>query len=143
MNPIGKLFIATHVGLFRLTGGRIGASMFGGRVMVLTTTGSKTGKRRSVPVMYFEHDGSRFVVASYGGSPEHPAWFKNMRRNPDVTVEVPGRKYSARAEVIAGEERARVWQQVTGEMSRFSDYEHKTQGKREIPIVKLVEAQPS
>src|SRR4051812_36656382 len=104
-----KLFVAAHVALFRTTGGRLGSTMMGGKVLLLTTTGSKSGKARTVPVMQFEDGGRRFVIASAGGSPAHPAWFKNLQKNPDVTVETRGERYQARAEVVNGEERKRLW----------------------------------
>jgi deazaflavin-dependent oxidoreductase (nitroreductase family) len=138
MNPIAKLFIAANVGLYRVTAGRIGGSMFGGKVLLLSTKGAKTGRERTVPVMYFEDGGNRFVIASAGGSPTHPSWYKNLSKTPSVTVEVQGKRYEARAEVVTGAERARIWQKVVSEQPRFAGYEAKTQG-REIPVVLLKE----
>jgi len=138
MNPIAKLFLATNVGLFRATGGKIGSSMFGGQILLLTTKGAKSGKERTVPVMFFEHGGDRVVIASAGGSPVHPAWFKNLSHDPNVGVEVKGKKYRARAEVATGEERGRIWQKVTAAQPRFAGYEQKAKG-REIPVVVLKE----
>jgi len=134
------MFVASHIGLFRLSGGRIGSSMFGGRVLLLTTTGNKSGKPRTVPVMYFEIDERRYVIASAGGSPQHPAWYKNLAARPDVTVEVKGRRYPARARVVEGEERAKVWQVAVAQMKQFEGYEKKTDGKRQIPVVLLEES---
>jgi deazaflavin-dependent oxidoreductase (nitroreductase family) len=138
MNPIAKLFLATNVGLFRATGGKIGGTMFGGQILLLTTKGGKTGRERTVPVMFFEHGGDRVVIASAGGSPAHPAWYKNLSGDPNVTVEVKGKKYRARAEVATGEARAKLWQEVTAAQPRFAGYATKTQG-REIPVVVLKE----
>jgi deazaflavin-dependent oxidoreductase (nitroreductase family) len=134
-----KLFVATHVALFRATGGRIGSTMMGGKVLLLTTTGNKSGKARTVPVMQFEDGGRRFVIASAGGSPEHPAWFKNLQKRPEVTVELRGERYQARAEAVNGDERARLWKKITTEAPNFAAYEKKTQG-REIPVVELKRA---
>jgi len=139
MNLFGRMFVASHIGLFRLSGGRIGSSMMGGRVLLLTTTGNKSGKPRTVPVMYFELDGKRYVIASFGGSPQHPAWYKNLAAKPDVTVEVKGRRYAARAVVVEGEERAKVWALAVSQMKQFDGYEKKTDGKRQIPVVALQE----
>jgi deazaflavin-dependent oxidoreductase (nitroreductase family) len=139
MNPIQRLFIATHTRLFRATGGRIGSSILGGKVLLLTTTGNKSGQPRTVPVMYFERDGRRFVVASNNGAPTHPAWFKNLSRTPSVTVEVPGDRYAATAKVLGGDERARVYAEVAREQPRFAGYQQKA-GSREIPIVELTRA---
>jgi deazaflavin-dependent oxidoreductase (nitroreductase family) len=139
MNPIMKLFLGANVFIFRATGGKVGSSMFGGHVLLLTTKGSKSGKNRTVPVMYFEEGKNRVVIASAGGSPAHPAWYKNLTRTPDVTVEEKGRRYQARAEIATGDERARIWSKVTAEQPRFAEYAQKTQG-REIPVVVLKEA---
>jgi deazaflavin-dependent oxidoreductase (nitroreductase family) len=140
MSLMIKMFSATHVALFRVTGGRIGSSMGGGKVLLLTTTGNKSGKARTVPVMQFDDDGRRYVIASAGGSPEHPAWFKNLRARPEATVEVPGERYQARAEVLSGDERTRIWKKVIASAPNFAAYEKKIAGKREIPVVELKRA---
>jgi deazaflavin-dependent oxidoreductase (nitroreductase family) len=131
-----KLFVAAHVALFRATRGRLGSTMMGGKVLLLTTTGNKSGKARTVPVMQFEDGGRRFVIASAGGSPEHPAWFKNLQKRPEVSVELRGERYQARAEAVNGDERARLWKKIATEAPNFAAYEKKTQG-REIPVVEL------
>jgi deazaflavin-dependent oxidoreductase (nitroreductase family) len=136
MNAIMKLFLAGNVLIFRATGGKIGSSMFGGRVLLLTTKGRKTGKARTVPVMFFDDGASQVVIASAGGSPSHPAWFRNLSHDPDVTVETKGRRYQARAEVATGEERSRIWKKVIVEQPRFAEYAKKTAG-REIPVIVL------
>ena len=141
MNPILKVFLGANVLLFRATGGKIGSSMFGGRVLLLTTKGSKSGKNRTVPVMYFEDGKTRVVIASAGGSAAHPAWYKNLSQYPGVTVEEKGRRYAARADVAVGRERARLWEKVVSEQPRFAEYAKKAKG-REIPVVVLNEADP-
>ena len=138
MNAIGRMFIGAHVRLYRATNGKIGSSMMGGHMLLLTTTGSKTGKERTVPVMYFEHEGKRFVIASNNGAPIHPAWFNNLKAKPEVGVQVRERKYTAHAEAISGDERAKVWKHVVATMPRFGEYEKKAAG-REIPVVQLRE----
>ncbi len=139
MNPLVKLFLAANVGIYRATRGKIGGSMFGGQVLLLTTKGNKTGRSRTTPVMYFDDGASRVVIASAGGSPVHPAWFKNLSRHPEVRVEVKAEAYPARAEVASGDERARIWQRVISEQPRFAEYAKKSQG-REIPVVVLKRA---
>ena len=141
MNPIVKLFLGANVFLFRATGGKIGSSMFGGRVLLLTTKGSKSGKNRTVPVMYFDDYATRVIVASAGGSPAHPAWFKNLSQFPGVKVEVKGKSYSARADVAVGKERDRLWNRVVAEQPRFAEYAQKAKG-RQIPVIILHEADP-
>jgi deazaflavin-dependent oxidoreductase (nitroreductase family) len=142
MSPFFKLFVTLHSRLYRATSGKVGGGMGGGKVLLLTTTGNKSGQPRTVPVMYFDLGGKTYVVASAGGSPEHPAWYKNLAAKPDVTVEIGPRRFAARAATVGGDERARVWASVTGTMPRFIEYEKKTQG-REIPVVRLDESAPS
>jgi deazaflavin-dependent oxidoreductase (nitroreductase family) len=131
-----KIFATTHVALFRATGGRIGGSMRGGQILLLTTIGNKSGKPRTVPVMQFEDEGRRFVIASAAGNPAHPAWFKNLQKTATVTVERPGERYEARADVLSGDERARIWKKVVDRAPDFAAYQKKAAG-REIPVVEL------
>src|SRR5262245_9313187 len=138
MNPLFKMMTATNVALFRLTGGRIGGSMGNGKVLLLTTTGNKSGKPRTVPVMYFDFDGKRYVVGSMGGAPQDPAWIKNLRKTPEVDVEVRGEKYRARASILPSDVRAGVFDKVKQQASNFAQYEKRAGDKREIPVVELV-----
>ncbi len=131
-----KMFVATHVALFRATGGRIGSAMRGGKVLLLTTKGRKSGKSRTVPVMQFDDGGRRFVIASAAGNPDHPAWFKNLQAEPEVGVELRGERYQARAHILSTEERAPIWKKVTAVAPDFAAYEKKAAG-REIPVVEL------
>jgi deazaflavin-dependent oxidoreductase (nitroreductase family) len=135
MSVLLKMVVATHVTLFRVTGGRIGSSMRGGKVLLLTTTGNKTGKQRTVPVMQFDDGGRRFVIGSFAGAPQDPAWIKNLRKTPRVGVEVRGSRYDAMAKELAGDERARIWQKVIDAAPGFAEYQKKT--TREIPVVEL------
>jgi deazaflavin-dependent oxidoreductase (nitroreductase family) len=136
MGLMFKVVSGVHVALFRATGGRLGGSMRGGKVLLLTTTGHKSGKERTVPVMQFDDDGRRFVIASAAGSTEHPAWFKNLAKRPEVTVELPGQRYVARAEVLGGAARAAMWKKIVERAPDFAAYEKKA-GTREIPVVEL------
>ncbi len=135
MNPIGRLLIAGHVGLYRMSNGRFGSQISGLPVALVTTTGRKTGKLRTVPVASFEDGGDVLVIASYGGAPKHPAWFQNMMAKPEVTVQSGGRVYPARAEVVTGPERERLWKMVVDRAPNFGNYQKKT--TREIPVVRL------
>jgi deazaflavin-dependent oxidoreductase (nitroreductase family) len=135
MNPLGRLFVAVHVGLYRMTGGRFGSKISGLPVALVTTTGRKTGKARTVPIASFDDEGDLVVIASYGGSPQHPGWFHNLVAKPDVTVQVGRRAYPARAQVVAGSERDRVWKMVVDRAPNFGEYQKKTM--RVIPVVRL------
>jgi deazaflavin-dependent oxidoreductase (nitroreductase family) len=135
MNPIGRLMMRTHVGLYRLTKGRFGGTIQGLKLVLLTTTGKKSGQLRTVPLGSFEDDGDRFIVASNAGAATNPAWFNNLVANPDVTVQLGERVYRARAMVTSGEERARLWQQIVAQAPGYGRYTKKT--SRELPIVRL------
>jgi deazaflavin-dependent oxidoreductase (nitroreductase family) len=121
---------------FRAHGGRITNGPFTGRsLLLLTTQGVKTGKERTSPLAYTA-DGDRFVVvASKGGAPSHPDWYRNLRAHPRVTVEVGPEKFQARATVAEGLERRRLFDQHAAKMPAFADYEKKT--TRTIPVVVL------
>jgi len=120
----------------RANGGHATSGNFVGRqVLILTTTGAKTGKRRESPLAY-TRDGDRLVVvASKGGAPSHPAWYHNIVANPDVTVEVDGERFDARATVADGSERRRLYDQHADLHPSFTEYETRTE--RVIPVIVL------
>ena len=131
-----KLFSRLHVVLFRASGGRIGGRFRKtAPVLLLTTTGRKTGKKRTTPLLYAEDAGRFVVVASVGGAPKHPAWYLNLRGNPQATIQVGGRQLVVHAETAAPDERARLWAVVTRMYPGYDDYQAKT--TREIPVVVL------
>ena len=116
--------------------GRPTSGYFQGRpVMVLTTTGSRTGQPREA-VVSFSRDGDDYiVVGSKSGEPDDPAWFKNLIANPTVTVEAEGRKFQAKAAVAEGADRDALWDGHVAEHPQFADYPSKT--TRIIPIARL------
>jgi len=128
---------AVHRGLLKVSGGRVGWSGMGMPVLELTTIGRKSGQPRSVMLTTPISDGdSMIIVASRGGDDTHPAWFLNLRDNPDVEVATqgkPSRKMTAR--VATTEERARLWPQLTKDHTNYAGYQRKT--AREIPLVYL------
>jgi len=122
---------------FRRNRGVITAGPFTGRdVLVLTTTGAKSGLPRSNPLVYMR-DGDRYlIIASKGGAPTHPAWYHNLRRHPEVTVEVGPEKFRAKAIAHAsGPERRRLFDEMASVLPGFKEYEQKT--SRQIPAVLL------
>jgi deazaflavin-dependent oxidoreductase (nitroreductase family) len=122
-----------HVAMYRLTGGLLGGRMDGLDMLLLTTTGRKTGKARTVPLPYYR-DGARYVlVASFGGGPRNPAWLDNIAANGDVTVQIRSRRAKARAVVAGDAERNRIWHDLTALHPRYLAYQDKT--SRRIPIV--------
>jgi deazaflavin-dependent oxidoreductase (nitroreductase family) len=132
-----KAMNATHRGLLKISGGRAGWNFSNMPVLELTTTGRKTGRSRSVMLTSPLQDGtSLVVVASRGGDDKPPAWFLNLRDNPDVEVALQGKPpQRMRARVATPEERSRLWPQVVADHKNYADYQTKT--NREIPLVLL------
>jgi proline iminopeptidase len=131
-----KLYGEEHVRRYRETGGEIGHIWKeGSTVLLLTTKGRKTGKDRTTPLIY-ARDGDRYViVASKGGAPEDPGWYRNLQQSPEVELQVLGEVFPARARTAEGEERARLWQKVNEVWPHYAEYAERTD--REIPVVVL------
>jgi proline iminopeptidase len=103
--------------------------------LLLTTAGRKSGEKFIFPLFYGEDNGTVFIVASKGGAPDHPGWYKNMLVNPVVEVQVGTKKYTAKARTVSGEERARLWVKSLAFWPPYAEYQTKTD--REIPVVVL------
>jgi deazaflavin-dependent oxidoreductase (nitroreductase family) len=129
-------FVAYNQGIiqaFRENGGVVADLAF--PIVLLTTTGARTGKRTTSPVG-FGVDGDRvFVVGSKAGGPSHPSWFHNLRANPSVTVELGRQSYQARAVVTAGAERDRLYGLIAAQVPEFREHEKSTD--RTFPVVVL------
>ncbi len=140
MNRRALTFLSRlHVVLYRTSGGRLGGR-FGKKapVLLLTTTGRKSGKQRTTPLLYVEEPGQYVVIASVGGAPKHPAWYLNVRDNPAATIQIGSRRLAVSAKTASPEERARLWPLATQMYSGYDDYQAKT--SREIPVVILTPA---
>jgi deazaflavin-dependent oxidoreductase (nitroreductase family) len=123
---------------FRANEGRVGGPFEGMPVLLLTTTGARSGERRTTPVVYLP-DGERMVIfASKGGAPENPAWYHNLVANPSATIEVGPETIDVNAIVTAGEERRRLFDRQAQRIPQFAEYEQKT--TREIPVIALQRA---
>ena len=141
-SPFWKLWevgTRANVGLFRLTNGRVGGRMGRAPVLLLHHVGAKSGKRRVSPLIYVEDGDAVVVVASKGGVDKNPAWFHNLRANPDTEVEVPreGRR-RVRARVASDEERERLWPKAVATYKPYAQYQ--TYTTRKIPLVILERA---
>ena len=125
-----------HTLLYRLSRGLVGHRMPGMPAMLLLDhVGAKSGKARTTPLVYIE-DGDAFViVASKGGHPKHPAWFHNLRANPETTIQVGPRKIPVTARVATDAERERLWPEVVRAYSGYEGYQRRTD--RKIPLVIL------
>ena len=130
-----RIFNRIHILLYRLTRGRVGGQILGIRVLLLTTTGRKSGKERTVPLGTFEDRRRYVVVASNGGLDVHPAWYLNLRNDPGVRMQVGAVSQAAEARLLEGEERARVWQKLVSLAPGYARYEKSTQ--RVIPLIAL------
>jgi deazaflavin-dependent oxidoreductase (nitroreductase family) len=131
-----KVLGTLHRWLYRASGGKLGKTFFGSPVLLLTTTGRKTGRSRTWPLTYLHDGGGRFVVsAAYGGQPKHPAWYLNLRANPHVAAQLGEQTHTMIAEVAEGDERSRLWSRLTEAYPAYADYQRKTE--RQIPVVVL------
>jgi deazaflavin-dependent oxidoreductase (nitroreductase family) len=136
-------WIQKHVQQYLESGGREGhmwdASEVGGPkglpTLLLTTTGRKSGTKYLVPLLYGEVPGGVVIVASKGGAPEHPGWYRNLVANPEAEVQVGTEKFRGKARTVAGAEREKLWQQMAKIWPPYEDYRKKTE--REIPVVVL------
>jgi len=130
-----KTFNEQIIDEFRANGGQVGGPFQGAPLVLLTTTGAKTGQPRTSPVVHGT-DGDRiYVIASKAGADTNPDWFHNLVANPEVTVELGTETFSATAEVVEEPERARLYAKMVGAMPGFGEYQEKTD--RVIPVVIL------
>ena len=104
--------------------------------LLLTTTGRKSGDKWMFPLFYGTTGNSYYVIASKGGAPEHPGWYRNMQANPNVDIQVGTKKMKAKARTATGAERAKLWKDAVGLFPPYADYQQKA-GAREIPVVVL------
>jgi proline iminopeptidase len=131
-----NLFGDEHVRRYRETDGEVGHIWReGSTILLLTTTGRKTGEKRTVPLIY-ARDGDNFViVASKGGAPEDPGWYQNIEKTPEVELQIKDGVFRARARLAKGEERERLWRKANEVWPHYDEYAKKT--NREIPVVVL------
>ena len=133
--PWGRFFLSLHIRLYRATGGLIGYRLGPQRILLLTTTGRKTGQPRTQPLAYFEHDGAYVVVASNWGRDIPPAWYLNLIAMPMVDVQLRRSTFNALATVASAEQRAALWPRITRQYPQYARYQAGT--AREIPLVLL------
>ena len=125
-----------HAAVYRASGGRIGRSGFGMPVVILETTGRKTGKKRTTTLTSPIQDGDTIVlVASYGGDDRHPMWYLNLRDNPKVELTIHGETRPMTARVATAEEKKELWPRVVEAYKGYAQYQTRTD--RDIPLVIL------
>jgi deazaflavin-dependent oxidoreductase (nitroreductase family) len=123
---------------FRANHGRVGGHFAGAPLLLLHTTGAKSGEPRVNPVMYLERGDRLMVFATYAGQPVNPAWYHNLKADPKVTVEVGDEVYDAVATEVTGAERDEIYAEQAARFPGFAEYERKT--SRKIPVIALTRA---
>jgi deazaflavin-dependent oxidoreductase (nitroreductase family) len=123
---------------YRAHGGKVTGIFAGAPLLLLTTTGARSGQPRVAPLVYTTDNGRWVVIASKGGAPTHPDWYYNLRANPEVTVEVGTELFPARATITTGAERQRLFDQMAARMPNFAEYQRNT--VRQLPVIVLERA---
>jgi len=131
MNEFNKPIIQE----FRTNGGKVGGQFAGAPMILITTTGAKSGQSRTVPLVYVLDGARPCIIASFAGAPKDPPWFVNLVKNPLVEVELGTEKFKARAEVLGEPARTEMFNKMASMMSVFNEYQAKT--TRTIPVVAL------
>ncbi len=125
-----------HRAVYRATGGRIGGNLVGLEMLLLTTTGRKSGSPRTTPMPFFRDGEHLVIVGSNGGADVDPLWWKNLQADPVGEVEIGRDKLSVQASIANAEDRTRLWPQLTTWNPNYRRYESKT--RREIPVILLM-----
>jgi deazaflavin-dependent oxidoreductase (nitroreductase family) len=135
--PLTRRLMGVHTFVYRASGGRVGRTLPGvsAPMLLLDHVGAKSGTKRTSPLVYGEDGDNLILVASKGGFPKNPAWFHNLKANPDTTVQVGTEKRQVRARVARPDERDRLWKLMVGVYSGYDDYQQRTD--RQIPLVIL------
>jgi deazaflavin-dependent oxidoreductase (nitroreductase family) len=135
--PVLRRLMGVHTLLYRATHGVVGHHIPGisAPMLLLDHVGAKSGTKRTSPLLYIRDGDDLVIVASKGGYPRNPAWFYNLRANPETTVQVGSERRPVRARVANPEERARLWPRVVDAYAGYDDYQRRT--GREIPLVIL------
>jgi deazaflavin-dependent oxidoreductase (nitroreductase family) len=134
--PLLRRLMGGHATVYKLTGGLIGHWTPGAApTLLLDHVGAKSGTKRTSPLSYIRDGDDYVLVASKGGYPQNPAWFHNLKANPDTQVQVKHRKIPVRARVATPEERERLWPEVVKAYKGYAAYQKRTE--REIPLVIL------
>jgi len=131
LRAMGKV----NVPLYRLSRGRLLGKVGRAPVLLLTSTGRRSGQLRTAPVLYLEDGRNVIVIGSNAGNANTPAWSYNLTANPDAEIEIRGRKRTVRARVAEGEERTRLWELMNTQYEGFGDYEKRT--SRDINVFVL------
>ena len=133
------LFGHEHVRRYRETDGEEGFEWKeGSHILLLTTTGRKTGNKTTAPLIFGLDGDTPVIVASQGGAPDHPGWYKNLVKTPAAEVQIKGETFAVRAREAEGDERDRLWELMNQEWRHYEEYQTRTD--RRIPVVVLERA---
>jgi deazaflavin-dependent oxidoreductase (nitroreductase family) len=134
--PVLNRLMQVHTVAYRATRGLVGHRVpFAPPMLLLDHVGAKSGKRRTTPLVYMRDGDDYVLVASKGGNPKNPAWFHNLRANPETTVQVGSRRFNVRAKVASPQKRTALWPKVVEHYGGYGEYQERTE--RKIPLVIL------
>lgn len=128
-----KRVSSIHTLLYRVTAGRIGRRLVNNDMLLLTTTGRKSGESHTVPLLYLKEGDRLIIIASYGGRPKHPEWYQNLLAESQASVQILGERRTMRATTMTASERSEWWPRVVEAHNDYAAYQSNTD--REIPIV--------
>lgn len=126
---------AIHKVLYRATAGLVGRRLVNNDMLLLTTVGRRSGRRHTIPLLYLVQDPHLYVIASWGGRDQHPEWYLNLLEEPNVDVQVDGRRFRATARPLGEPERTHWWQRAVAAYDGYATYQSRTE--RLIPVVSL------
>lgn len=138
MRRLFKFMVGIHATIYRLSGGRVGVTIGGMGMLILTTKGRRSGKSRAAPLGYMMDQDSYVVIASYGGSATNPSWYLNLIDQPRASVQVKGRKVAVTARTVTAEAREQLWSRLIAKAPLYQKFQDST--ARQIPLVLLTPA---
>ena len=134
-DTVARGVTALHTQLYRRTGGRLGSQVGKTPMLLLTTTGRRSGQPRTVPLAYLREGDRWILVASYAGDDRDPQWLQNLRAHPEASIEVGSETHRVHASVASPAEKAELWPRVVALYSGYAGYQDRTE--RDIPLVIL------
>jgi len=135
MKRVFQLFLRFHLFFYRFTGGRFGSQVQGLQVLLLTSLGRKTNRKRTTPLGYFMDSDRYIIIASNAGFDSHPAWFHNLIKNPRIMIEVGQQRLQVEASIVESKKRDLLWAKLVKLAPGYAGYERKT--SRVIPLMAL------
>ena len=130
-----KILSYVHTSLFRFTGGAVGSRLVNNDMLLLTTTGRSSGKGHTVPLLYLRDEADVIVIASYGGRPYDPDWYRNLLADPKATIQIGNSRTAVTAEMVVADERQTWWPRIVEAYRDYAAYQSRTD--REIPVIRL------